>query len=171
MVNEAVENTRGSFETHSGFNIRTKFNGSADNMWYVVIGPDYVENAFEYARRVLWSGVKLFYNDYNTFQPTKTEAIYRLASHLKERGLIDGIGMQGYMDLNYPAIDGGRVSLGLLCRGLRSWGWRFTSRSCRSGRLTHPLPRLSSRPIGTKPCSERSQRRIRRAEGLPTLRV
>lgn len=103
-------NTRGSFETHSGFNIRTKFNGSADNLWYVVIGPDYVENAFEYARRYSGPGVKLFYNDYNTFQPTKTEAIYRLASHLKERGLIDGIGMQGYMDLNYPAIDGGRDS-------------------------------------------------------------
>ncbi|MGB4163067.1 MAG: endo-1,4-beta-xylanase, partial [Bacillota bacterium] len=55
--------------------------------------------------------VKLFYNDYNTFQPSKTQAIYRLVSHLKEKGLIDGIGMQGYMDLSYPGIESGRDNL------------------------------------------------------------
>ncbi|NMA74784.1 MAG: endo-1,4-beta-xylanase [Bacteroidales bacterium] len=34
----------------------------------------------------------------------RTNAIYKLASHLKEKGLIDGIGMQGHMGLSYPAI-------------------------------------------------------------------
>lgn len=108
VVNEAVEIVAGSYEQESGFNIRTKYDGSRDNLWYRVIGVDYVEKAFEYARKYADPDVKLFYNDYNTFQPSKTEAIYRLASHLKERGLIDGIGMQGYMDLNYPAILSGR---------------------------------------------------------------
>lgn len=110
VVNEAVENTPGSFELESGFNIRTKYDGTKDNPWYKVVGVDYVEKAFEYARKYADPEVKLFYNDYNTFQPTKTEAIYKLAAHLKDKGLIDGIGMQGYMDLNYPVIDGGAGS-------------------------------------------------------------
>lgn len=110
VVNEAVENTPGHFETESGYNIRTRYDGTRENLWYRVVGADYVEKAFEYARKYAAPGVKLFYNDYNTFQPSKTEAIYRLAAALKERGLIDGIGMQGYMDLNYPGIRQGRDS-------------------------------------------------------------
>lgn len=110
VVNEAVENALGSYERESGFNIRTRFDGTRENPWYRIVGVDYVEKAFEYARKYADPGVKLFYNDYNTFQPSKTQAILKLAAHLKERGLIDGIGMQGYMDLNYPGIDGGRDS-------------------------------------------------------------
>jgi endo-1,4-beta-xylanase len=110
VVNEAVENTWGNYETQSGFNIRTRTDGSGANPWYMVVGVDYVEKAFEYARKYADPEVKLFYNDYNTFQPTKTQAIYKLASHLKDKGLIDGIGMQGYMDLSYPGISGGRDS-------------------------------------------------------------
>ena len=111
VVNEAVENTPGSFETESGFNIRTHHAGSQENLWYRVIGPDYVEKAFAYARKYAAPEVKLFYNDYNTFQPSKTEAIVRLATHLKDQGLIDGIGMQGYMDLYYPGIEEGQHNL------------------------------------------------------------
>lgn len=110
VVNEAVEISAGSYETESGFNIRTKFDGTKDNLWYKVIGVDYVEKAFEYARKYADSDVKLFYNDYNTFQPMKTLKIYELVSYLKEKGLIDGIGMQGYMDLTYPGIAGGNDS-------------------------------------------------------------
>jgi len=107
VVNEAVEDTAGHYETKSGYNIRTKFSRIRDNPWYVVVGIDYVEKAFAYARKYAAPEVKLFYNDYNTFQPMKTQAIYKLASHLKEKGLIDGIGMQGYMSLTYPGISGG----------------------------------------------------------------
>lgn len=110
VVNEAVENTIGSYETESGFHIRTKFDGTKDNLWYKVIGVDYVEKAFEYARKYASSDVKLFYNDYNTFQPLKTMKIYELVSYLKEKNLIDGIGMQGYMSLTYPGIAGGNDS-------------------------------------------------------------
>lgn len=110
VVNEAVENSAGAYETESGFNIRTKFDGTKDNLWYKVIGVDYVEKSFEYARKYADSDVKLFYNDYNTFQSMKTSKIYALASYLKEKGLIDGIGMQGYMNLTYPGIAGGNDS-------------------------------------------------------------
>ena len=105
VVNEAVEIANGSYETESGYKIRTQ-SGDGRNLWYDVVGWDYWEKAFEYARKYAAPDVKLFYNDYNTFIWEKTEAIYKLASHLKERGLIDGIGMQGYMDLSYPNIYG-----------------------------------------------------------------
>lgn len=110
VVNEAVEISAGAYETESGFNIRTKYDGTKDNLWYKVIGVDYVEKSFEYARKYADSEVKLFYNDYNTFQTMKTLKIYKLALYLKEKDLIDGIGMQGYMSLTYPGIAGGNDS-------------------------------------------------------------
>ncbi len=110
VVNEAVEIVAGAYEKESGFYIRTYYDGSKVNLWYKIIGVDYVEKSFEYARKYADPEVKLFYNDYNTFQPVKTAAIYKLVSHLKDKGLVDGIGMQCYMDLSYPGIAGGNDS-------------------------------------------------------------
>ena len=66
--------------------------------------------------------MKLFYNDYNTFQPSKTQAILKLAAHLKERGLIDGIGMQG---IHGPQLSRNRRRAGQLQGGApalrRAW--------------------------------------------------
>lgn len=104
VVNEAVEVVGGHYETETGLNIRTKHGNNQDNLWYVTIGVDYVEKGFEFARKYADPDVKLFYNDYNTFQPQKTSKIYDLVSGLKEKGLIDGIGMQGHMNLSYPGI-------------------------------------------------------------------
>lgn len=100
VVNEAVEPD--SYDPESFFMCRTKC-GADPNPWYETIGPDYVEAAFTYARKYADSDVKLFYNDYNTYQPVKTKAIYDLCASLKEKGLIDGIGMQGYWGLDYPS--------------------------------------------------------------------
>lgn len=107
VVNEAVEVVSGHYETETGMNIRTKHGSDQDNLWYTIIGTDYIEKAFEFARKYADPEVKLFYNDYNTFQPMKTHAIYELASMLKEKDLIDGIGMQGHMHLDYPGIQYG----------------------------------------------------------------
>lgn len=89
------------------FRMQEGYDGNKDNLWYKVIGVEYVEKAFEYARKYAAPDVKLFYNDYNTFQPKKTECIIKLVSYLKEKGLIDGIGMEGYMNLTYPGITRG----------------------------------------------------------------
>lgn len=110
VVNEAVEIVPGHYETQTGFNIRTKHGDNEDNLWYKIVGVDYVEKAFEYARKYAADDVKLFYNDYNTFQGAKREAIYRLASYLKSKGLIDGIGMQSYIGLDYPGLSSGSDS-------------------------------------------------------------
>ncbi|WP_051525816.1 endo-1,4-beta-xylanase [Butyrivibrio proteoclasticus] len=102
VVNEAVDPE--SADPDSYFKCRTKC-GDAPNPWFETIGQDYVEMAFTYARKYSADDVLLFYNDYNTYQAPKTEGIYNLCSHLKEKGLIDGIGMQGYWGITYPSID------------------------------------------------------------------
>lgn len=99
VVNEAVDPDQGDKE--SPFLCRMESDGTP-NPWYTTIGEDYVEMAFTYARKYAAEDVKLFYNDFNTFQTAKMNAIYTLCQSLKEKGLIDGIGMQGYWGLDYP---------------------------------------------------------------------
>ena len=101
VVNEAVDPESGDSDTD--FLCRTAINGEP-NPWYVTIGSDYVEAAFYYARQYAAEDVKLFYNDYNTYELTKRDAICNLCAHLKEEDLIDGIGMQGYWGIDYPNI-------------------------------------------------------------------
>lgn len=100
VVNEAVDPESG--DRDGAFLCRTESDGRS-NPWYVTIGEDYVEMAFTYARKYAAEGVKLFYNDFNTFQTEKRNAIYALCESLKEKGLIDGIGMQGYWGIDYPS--------------------------------------------------------------------
>lgn len=101
VVNEAVDPDRGDPATD--FSCRKELDGE-DNPWYMTIGPEYVEYAFTYARKYAAEDVKLFYNDFNTYESKKSGYIYKLCESLKEKGLIDGIGMQGYWGLDYPKI-------------------------------------------------------------------
>lgn len=102
VVNEAVDPY--SADPDSGFGCRTMHGEGEANPWYITIGPDYVEMAFTYARKYAAEGVKLFYNDFNTYESAKREYIYTLCKDLKEKGLIDGIGMQGYWGIDYPSM-------------------------------------------------------------------
>jgi len=101
VVNEAVD--PGSADPNTNFGCRTTHGEGEANPWYVTIGPEYVEMAFTYARKYAAEGVKLFYNDFNTYQSDKCQYIYNLCKDLKEKGLIDGIGMQGYWGIDYPS--------------------------------------------------------------------
>lgn len=99
VVNESVEDGMGDVSVD--WNCRTKFNGG-DNFWYATMGTDYVEKAFTYARKYAESDVKLVYNDYNVFKSAKMDNIYNLVKGLKEKGLIDAIGLQPTVDLYTP---------------------------------------------------------------------
>jgi len=101
VVNEVVD--PGSADPNTNFGCRTMHGEGEANPWYVTIGPDYVEMAFTYARKYAAEGVKLFYNDFNTYQTDKCQYIYNLCKDLKGKGLIDGIGMQGYWGIDYPS--------------------------------------------------------------------
>lgn len=99
VVNESVDDGMG--DSSVDWNCRTTFDGG-DNFWYATMGTDYVEKAFEYARKYADKDVKLIYNDYNVFKSSKMENIYNLVKGLKEKGLIDGIGLQPTVDLYTP---------------------------------------------------------------------
>ncbi|ORX82805.1 hypothetical protein BCR32DRAFT_219082 [Anaeromyces robustus] len=101
VVNEAVEITNGSYDSSTGWNTRTKFDGG-DNLWYKTMGADYVFKAFRFARKYADKNVKLIYNDYNTFMSQKTNAISNLIKKLKAENLVDGVGLQSYLNADWP---------------------------------------------------------------------
>ena len=80
-----------------------------DNQFYKILGSDYVEQSFLYAKNTvdeLGADIKLYYNDYNSFYKSKREEIVNLVksinSYAKDakgnvRRLCDGVGMQGYI--------------------------------------------------------------------------
>ena len=89
VVNEAVED--------DGSPRRTK--------WREIIGPDYVQKAFAFARAAD-PKAELYYNDFNMWKTGKVEAVVRLVRDLQSQGVrVDGIGMQGHWGLDYPTID------------------------------------------------------------------
>ena len=72
--------------------------------WYNVIGPAFIERAFRVAREELPTA-KLVINDYNTDQPAKREALYRLVAQLKAQGVpVDGVGHQMHNSLTRPTL-------------------------------------------------------------------
>ena len=71
--------------------------------WTQVIGEDFVDYAFEYARKYAADGVLLYYNDYNTAYPGKLAGIIRMIKPLIEAGTIDGYGFQMHHTTGQPS--------------------------------------------------------------------
>lgn len=113
VVNEAVGDNSSEYETGDVRHVRTMRSGG-DNMFYKIIGPEYVELSFLWARDTVEKlqaenpevSIDLFYNDYSTFQEGKRDAICELLKSVnsyakdengKYRKLCDGMGMQSYI--------------------------------------------------------------------------
>lgn len=74
--------------------------------WYEIYGDEsYIEDAFTFARKYADPQVKLFYNDYNEYMPAKRGMITATVKKLKEKGVLDGVGMQSHWDMDYPTTD------------------------------------------------------------------
>lgn len=80
------------------------------SFWHQIMGTSYIEKAFTYARTYAEPSVRLIYNDYNVFLPPKRDAIYKMVEGLKEKGIIDGIGLQPTVGLTWPQLDGNASS-------------------------------------------------------------
>ncbi|MGN0612724.1 MAG: endo-1,4-beta-xylanase, partial [Porcipelethomonas sp.] len=94
VVNEAWLDD-GSCRTPGTYDENSNYSG-----WVQVFGDNsFIPYAFEYARKYAPEGCKLYYNDFNEYMPAKTTAIVNMANELKEKGLIDGIGMQSHLDV------------------------------------------------------------------------
>jgi len=69
------------------------------------LGPDYVAEAFRLARKAD-PDAQLIYNDYGgEGQNRKSNDIYALVKDLKEKGLVDGVGLQMHLSAaSFPAV-------------------------------------------------------------------
>jgi endo-1,4-beta-xylanase len=85
VVNEAVDDL--------GVDLR-------DTPWHRLIGDDYVDLAFQFAREADPDAL-LFYNDFNTDELNlKSNTVYAMIADMVERGVpIDGVGLQGHVTL------------------------------------------------------------------------
>ena len=113
VVNEAVGDGGGDYKYGDKRHVRVTRSGS-DNLFYKVIGDDYVELSFLYAKNTVEKlqaknpevKIALFYNDYNTFYDEKRDAVCELVKSINSfvkdesgnyRKLCDGVGMQSYI--------------------------------------------------------------------------
>ena len=73
--------------------------------WMRVIGPEYVELAFQFAHEAD-PETELYYNDYNMYNKEKVKGVIRLVKNLQSKGIrIDGVGFQGHWALDFPELD------------------------------------------------------------------
>jgi endo-1,4-beta-xylanase len=100
VVNEAIDPNTSTGMRNPGSNNTT----SGNSLWMQTIGSEYIEKAFEYARKYAPEGCKLFYNDYNEYEATKSNFIYNILKDLKDKSLVDGMGMQSHWTMDYPSI-------------------------------------------------------------------
>ncbi|MBN1799516.1 MAG: endo-1,4-beta-xylanase [Spirochaetales bacterium] len=78
--------------------------GFRRNKWYEILGEEYIELAFRYAKEAD-PEAKLFLNDYGTTDANRRELIIKLIQKLKAKGVsIDGVGMQMHVSLTKPNI-------------------------------------------------------------------
>ena len=80
--------------------------GNGASPWVQIFGDNsFIKYAFQYAKKYVMKGCKLFYNDYNEYIDGKTKAIVNMVKEINsEEKLIDGIGMQSHLDIKFPGI-------------------------------------------------------------------
>lgn len=89
VINEAIEED-GSWR-------KSKF--------YEIVGPEYVNLAFQFAHEAD-PDAELYYNDYNMAEKGRREGVIKMIKELQAQGIrLDGIGMQGHLTMDYPAVE------------------------------------------------------------------
>lgn len=76
-----------------------------NSKFYQIIGEDFVKLAFQFAHEAD-PDAELYYNDYSMFLPGKRDGVIRMVKSLQAQGVkVDGIGMQGHVGMDYPALE------------------------------------------------------------------
>lgn len=114
VVNEAVSDANGEHVDGDARMVRTTRDGKV-NRFYEILGDHYVEDAFKYTYEIIqeqkktypgMADIKLYYNDFSTFYPTKRDAICELVKSINQTlsdgeggyvELCNGVGMQSYI--------------------------------------------------------------------------
>ncbi len=85
--------------------------GLRNSPWLQIIGPDYIDQAFRFARAAS-ATTQLYINDYSTENPAKREALRQVVQGLLDRGVpIDGVGHQAHINLAWPSLANIRATL------------------------------------------------------------
>jgi endo-1,4-beta-xylanase len=75
------------------------------SLWYKIIGPDYVEKAFQFAHEAD-PAAQLNYNDYNIENEAKRNGAVSLVKQLQAAGIpISTVGIQEHDSLDWPTLD------------------------------------------------------------------
>ncbi len=103
-INTVVGHYKGRVHSWDVVNEAVDDNGEIrKNIWYEILGEDYVQKAFEYAREAD-PDAELVYNDYSIPTPFKRDAIVKLIGSIRSNGVdVDAIGMQAHYQLDYPS--------------------------------------------------------------------
>ena len=82
---------------------QSQADGYRRSPWFNIIGPDFIDIAFQAAREFAPTA-KLYYNDFSTTDTTKLAFIAALVSGMKSRGVpIDGVGHQMHNNVDFPS--------------------------------------------------------------------
>lgn len=74
--------------------------------WYNIIGPQYIDIAFQTAREVD-PNAKLFINEFNSTFGAKRACYFNVVRDLKARGVpVDGVGHQMHNNFEFPPVQG-----------------------------------------------------------------
>jgi endo-1,4-beta-xylanase len=86
------------------------------DLWLDVIGPEYIEHTFRFARKYTSPGTKLYYNDYGIERVNnKSLAVQKMVKDFQAREVpIDGVGLQAHFTVGRaPTYDDVRNSQAL----------------------------------------------------------
>ncbi len=73
--------------------------------FYEIIGEDYIRLAFEFAHQAD-PDAELYYNDYSMANEGKRNGVLALVKSLQEKDVkIDGVGMQGHLNMDFPPVE------------------------------------------------------------------
>ena len=111
VMKDLIQNTISAYpEIHEWVvvNEPVNFDGTLrDSVWKSVIGDDYIELAFQFAREVADPDDILLINEYDIEIPgtPKSEGYYQLVSSLLDNGVdIDGVGIQSHIALGNAQV-------------------------------------------------------------------
>ena len=81
--------------------------------WLQIVGPEYIDMAFEFARAAD-ADAKLYINDFSTTDPAKRAALQNVVQGLLDRGVpVDGVGHQMHINVINPPLSQIRATLEL----------------------------------------------------------
>ena len=105
-INTVVGRYKGKVKGWDVVNEAFEDDGSWRNSkFYQIIGEDYIRLAFQFAHEAD-PDADLYYNDYSMSHEGRRNTVVKMVKDLKSQGVrIDGVGLQGHMDMVFPDLD------------------------------------------------------------------